>query len=87
MRDLVRFRRGHRAWRVRKGNTCIPGRSGKFRNQSGSFKQRLGNGVRSEGLSEVGLLHISDDMRESARSEGSSKLSIPEGKHTGHRRP
>ena len=30
-----RFHRGHRAWRVRKGQTCIPGRSDGFREPRG----------------------------------------------------
>jgi group II intron reverse transcriptase/maturase len=38
-------------------------------------------------LPEVGLLHSSEEARESAWSKGSGKLSIPAGKHARHRRP
>ena len=34
-RGRSRFHRGHRAWRVRKDQTCIPGRSDGFREPEG----------------------------------------------------
>jgi len=68
-------------------NISIPGRSDRFYDWSiVATKQRLVNGVRRDGLSEVGSLHSSNEANESLWSEGGDKLTVPEGKHAKHRR-
>jgi len=45
--------------------------------EGGSLNQRLVNGERSEGLSEVGLPHSSGETGESQWSEGGNKSAFP----------
>jgi hypothetical protein len=69
------FHRGLRAWRAYNSAAYIPGRSDILRHVkvSGRSNQRLSNGVRFKGISEVGLSHSSVEAYESTWSEGDNK--------------
>ena len=74
-----RVRRGQRAWRACKVSLAYLGDltgSG----QRGRSRQDVENQACSDGLSEVGLSHSSDEAEETQWSEGDNKSAFAQGK-------
>lgn len=70
----------NRAWRAHKGIPAYPGGL-PISVETVVASQDFANQGRGDESAEVGLLHSSDEIGESRRSEGSSKSAISKAKH------
>ena len=70
----------NRAWRAHKGILAYPGGL-PISERTVAASQDFVNQGRGDESAEVGLLHSSEEIGESRRSEGGSKSAISKGKH------